>query len=97
MLLYLQAGNPIISFCFLAYGVCIQTYWFSIKSRVNPFSKSRVNPFSKKNFGVGTKGLLSTWPKMGAGGAPLVPVGITNRDKRVASQRLFPATIDAGF
>jgi hypothetical protein len=28
---------------------------------------------------------------------PLVPVGITNRDKRAASQRHFPAMIDAGF
>jgi hypothetical protein len=27
----------------------------------------------------------------------LVPVGITNRDKRAASQRHFPAMIDAGF
>jgi hypothetical protein len=28
---------------------------------------------------------------------PLVPVGITNHDKRSASQRHFPAVIDVGF
>jgi hypothetical protein len=28
---------------------------------------------------------------------PLVPVGITNRNKRAAAQRHFPAMIDAGF
>lgn len=28
---------------------------------------------------------------------PLVPIGKTNRDKKVASQRLFLAMIDAGF
>jgi hypothetical protein len=28
---------------------------------------------------------------------PLVPVGITNRDKRAVSQHHFPTMIDAGF
>jgi hypothetical protein len=37
------------------------------------------------NFGAGTKGLSSTWPEIAVvAGPPLVPVGITNRDKRGA-------------
>jgi hypothetical protein len=52
---------------------------------------------SRFNFGAGTKSLSSMWYEMLVGGTPLVSVGITNRDKRVASQRLFLAMIDAGF
>jgi hypothetical protein len=36
-------------------------------------------------------------PKCWREATPLVSVGITNRDKRASSQRLFPAMIDTGF
>jgi hypothetical protein len=36
-------------------------------------------------------------PKYSLETPPLVPVGITNHDKRAASQRHFPAMIDVGF
>jgi hypothetical protein len=53
---------------------------------------------SRFNFGAGTKGLSSTWPEMLAGDTPpLVSVGITNCDKRAATQHHFPTMIDAGF
>jgi hypothetical protein len=53
--------------------------------------------YSRFNFGVRIKGLSSMWPEILARGTPLVPVGITNHEKRADSQRLFPEMIDAGF
>jgi hypothetical protein len=46
---------------------------------------------------TGLKAFRRRGPKCLLETPPLVPVGITNRDKRVASQRHFPAMIDTGF
>jgi hypothetical protein len=45
----------------------------------------------------GLKAFRRRGPKCSLETPPLVPVGISNRDKRAASQRHFPAMIDAGF
>jgi hypothetical protein len=45
----------------------------------------------------GLKAFRRRGPKCSLETPPLVPIGITNRDKRAASQRHFPAMIDAAF
>jgi hypothetical protein len=45
----------------------------------------------------GLKAFRRRGPKCSLETPPLVPVAITNRDTRAASQRHFPTMIDAGF
>jgi hypothetical protein len=45
----------------------------------------------------GLKAFRRHGPKCSLETPPLVPVGITYRDKRAVSQRYFSAMIDAGF